>query len=103
MKILSISPGNGWLARWQSSDRSNPKFLELEVFVFAVIEGEKGHSRISSFSGPTGDDSFIENIPDDMKQDAYEGGERNWPWHFQQWVKVRDPNASQFPYDGAAQ
>jgi hypothetical protein len=101
MKILSISPGNGWLSRWQSKDRSDSKFLELEVMVFAVIEEEKGNSRISSFSGPTGDDAFIEGIPDDRKQDAHEDSKvfDEWPWHFQQWVKVRDPNASQVAFD----
>ena len=103
MKILSISPGNGWLSRWQSKDRSEPKFMELEVMVFAVIERD-GKTKLCSFSGPTGDDIFLEDCPDDRKQDAHEGLEcfQEWPWHFQQWVKVRDLKASYFPFDWMA-
>ena len=99
MKILSISPSNGWLSRWMN--KNDESVMELEVIVFAIIEiSGNENSLFTSFSGPCGDDSVVVEIPDILKQDFSNGSKYGdeWPWNFQDYVKVRDLNAKDRPF-----
>ena len=98
MKILSISPSNGWLSRWMN--KKDQSFMELEVIVFAICEIGDGVNVLTSFSGPCGDESLVIDIPDILKEDFSNGSEYgdHWPWYFNDYVKVRDLNAKDRPF-----
>lgn len=98
MKILSISPSNGWLSRWKNE--KDDSFMELEVIVFAICELGDDCNVLTSFSGPCGDYSMVIDIPDILKQDFFKNSKYgdDWPWRFHDYVKVRNLNAKDRPF-----